>query len=347
LKILLSSYSFAPAVGGLETVSHLLAREFWALGHQVIVATETNALPGGEGERSFEVYRKPKPSVLVELVRWSDICFHNNISLSGVWPLLAITRPWVIAHHMWLPDLGEPGGIKGRLKRLMLRLASANISVSRAVADSLNVTSHVIGNPYDDSVFVRLSHIERVTDLIFVGRVIADKGIDLALHAIANLATQGLHLSLTVVGDGPEMVSMHGLRSELKLEERVRFVGKKTGIELVELLNRHEVQIVPSRWNEPFGVVALEGIACGCVIVGSDGGGLADAIGPCGLGFRNGDVAGLTETLATVFRKPEVRAAYRKQANEHLAKHSARMVALQYLDVFDAALASTCCRHSV
>jgi glycosyltransferase involved in cell wall biosynthesis len=346
VKILLSSYFFAPAVGGLATVSSLLAREFGALGHEVIVVTETKALPSGESEIPFEVYRGPTANQLARLVRWSDIYFHSNISLTCAWPLLMINRPWVIAHHIWLPDLGEPGGMKGRMKRLMLHLA-ANISVSRAVADSLNVPSHVIGNPYNDSVFMRLSHIERVADLIFVGRVISDKGIDLVLQALARLAIQGLRLNLTIVGDGPDMVPSKALCGELKLEAQVRFVGVKTGIELVELLNQHEVQVVPSRWNEPFGVVALEGIACGCVIVGSNGGGLLDAIGPCGLSFRNGDVMALAQALTSLFRTPELRESYRRRASEHLAKHSARSVAQQYLDVFDEVIAARSLRRVV
>ena len=51
---------------------------------------------------------------------------------------------------------------------------------------------------------------------------------------------------------------------------------------MVEELNRHEIMVVPSRWNELFGVVALEGMACGCAMLVSDGGGLPDAVGYAG-----------------------------------------------------------------
>jgi glycosyltransferase involved in cell wall biosynthesis len=46
----------------------------------------------------------------------------------------------------------------------------------------------------------------------------------------------------------------------------VDFVGTKTDHELVKLLNTHQIMVVPSLWNEPFGLVALEGVACGCVL---------------------------------------------------------------------------------
>ena len=338
MKILLSSYSFAPAVGGLETVSHLLAREFQALGHQVIVATETSALPSGEAERSFEVYRRPTASVLARLVRWSDISFHNNITLSGVWPLLSITRPWVIAHQTWLPDLGEPAGLRGRLKRLMLRLAAANVSISRAIADSLNVSSDVIGNPYDDSVFVRLSHIERVADLIYVGRLVPDKGVDVMLRALAILASQGKRPVTTIVGDGPSRAELEAMTARLGLSGNVTFVGTKMGGALAELLNQHKIMVVPSKWEEPFGIVALEGIACGCMVLAARSGGLPEAVGPCGKIFLKNDHAALADDLALLLSRPELMAPYRAQAGEHLCKHFPQVVAERYLEVFRRAL---------
>lgn len=77
--------------------------------------------------------------------------------------------------------------------------------------------------------------------------------------------------------------------------------------------------VVPSLWDEPFKIVALEGIACGCVVVGSKGGGLKDAIGPCGLTFDNGDVAGLTAQLINLLANLDQLTAYRKKAKEHLS----------------------------
>ena len=61
----------------------------------------------------------------------------------------------------------------------------------------------------------------------------------------------------------------------LGLERQVEFTGVLQGETLVRTLNAHRIMVVPSRTPEPFGVVALEGIACGCVVVGSEGGGLS------------------------------------------------------------------------
>ena len=96
--------------------------------------------------------------------------------------------------------------------------------------------------------------------------------------------------------------------------------------------------VVPSLWDEPFGIVALEGIACGCVVVGSSGGGLKDAIGECGVTFPNGDVAALTEALANLLTNPEQLDSYRQKAQSHLARHQPTEVAKAYLKVFEEAV---------
>ena len=96
---------------------------------------------------------------------------------------------------------------------------------------------------------------------------------------------------------------------------------------MAELLNRHRILVVPSRWAEPFGIVALEGIACGCVVVGSENGGLKEAIGPCGITFENGNVRALADQLKRLLNEPEAQASFRQHAVEHLAKFQSDAVA--------------------
>ena len=100
----------------------------------------------------------------------------------------------------------------------------------------------------------------------------------------------------------------------------------------------HQIMVVPSRWLEPFGIVALEGIACGCVVVGSAGGGLKDAIGPCGVTFPNGDIQTLTQKIADLLLNPYKLATYKAKAELHLLPHKRLAVAEAYLKVFEQAI---------
>jgi glycosyltransferase involved in cell wall biosynthesis len=122
------------------------------------------------------------------------------------------------------------------------------------------------------------------------------------------------------------------MAKDLKLP--VVFLGSLRGEALAQELNRHEIMVVPSRWKEPFGIVALEGMACGCKLVGSDGGGLPDAIGPGGITFKRGDVNDLARAISQALPleiDPSV-------VEAHLQNHRIESVAKSYLKVFENAI---------
>ena len=312
----------------------MLARGFAAHGHDVCVVTQT---PGHlNNDLPFRIVRRPSPLALLQLTHWSEVMFHNNISLQVAWPLLLVRRPWVVAHHIWIYTDGV-NGLKGRLKHRVLRWAHC-ISISNAIAAHIHVPSTVISNPYDDSLFRPLADIPKANDLVFVGRLVVDKGVDILLRALHNIHTRGFYRPhLTIIGGGPEEEKLRHLAAELNIDSIVRFVGQLQGEQLVRELNAHNILVVPSRWNEPFGIVALEGIACGCVVVASAGGGLEDAVGPCGLTFPNGDIGALEKRLEELFSKPNLANELRQHAKHHLEKHSKARVVLSYLEIIEKA----------
>jgi glycosyltransferase involved in cell wall biosynthesis len=171
--------------------------------------------------------------------------------------------------------------------------------------------------------------------LVALGRLVSDKGFDLLIEALALLAKQGCRPRLTLIGDGPEKPKLMQMAKDLGVAEQISFLGAKSGPALAEELNRHRIMVVPSRWKEPFGIVALEGIACGCVTVGSSGGGLADAIGPCGPTFPNGDVNALVAVLSRLLKTPDELAQFRKPAAEHLRRHHPATIAARFLELFE------------
>jgi glycogen(starch) synthase len=329
MKILLTSLLFAPSIGGIETVSMLLAKEFVAAGHSVKVATMT---PGEEQPAyPFEVLRKPSLSQLAEAARWCDIFFQSNISLPLAAPLLRVRRPWFIVHHTWIPETGW----NNRLKRFLLGFGHS-ISISQAVAKSLPVNSEIIPNPYDATLFRPITSVPRTGDLVALGRLVSDKGFDLLVQALAVLRQEGYRPALTIIGDGPERSNLVKQASELNVSDQIAFVGAMTGLDLATELNRHRIAVIPSRWKEPFGLVALETIACGCVPVGSKEGGLSDAIGPCGVTFPNGDVKALAAALSRLLKTPELLLQYRQHMEGHLDKHRPSAVAANYLRLFES-----------
>lgn len=329
MKILLGSHHFFPNTGGIETASNLLAREFVALGHEVRLVTQTE----GNGNFPFQVIRRPGAFELLRQVRWCDVLLQNNISLRTLWPLLFVRRPLFIAHQTWITNPDGSIAWQHRLKRFVLRYATS-LAISRAIAEQLPGSSIQVGNPYDDKVFTDLPPEPRTKELIFVGRLVSDKGAEFLLEAMALLESKP---RLTIAGDGPERAQLEKQAADLDLQSRVDFIGSQASEPLAKLLRQYQILVVPSRWREPFGIVALEGIACGCVVVGSAEGGLVEAIGPCGVTFPNGDAPALANRLSRLLADPAERDRLRQNAATHLARFTPRHVAGLYLDAMKSA----------
>lgn len=333
MKILISSHAFAPSIGGIETVSALLAAEFVRSGHEVAVVTQT----GGESEEqfSFRVLRQPSLGELSRVLRWCDIFWQNNLSLRTLWPAFFLRTPIVITHQG--SYCRRPSGIDlvQRMKHAVVQ-HTTSVAISAAVAACFEVRSQIIPNPFDARLFAPgPAATDRPNELIFVGRLVTEKGLDVLLGALEQLQ---ISAGLTIVGAGPELAATQDLTAQLGLSDRVTFAGPQRGADLVALLLQHQILVVPSRYDEPFGVVALEGIACGCVVVGSSGGGLPEAIGPCGLTFPNGNAAALAALLEELLSEPNECARLAANARQHLARFHPAVIAQAYLHLFQTKL---------
>jgi glycosyltransferase involved in cell wall biosynthesis len=333
MKILFYSYAFAPSVGGIETVGGILAEQFVRLGSTVTVVTHT---PGEPVSAGYEIVRRPSLGKLRQLAHNSTIVFQNNISLRTLLPLLFCRKPVVVAHHTWLTRANGRRSWQDYLKLAVLPMCH-NISISKAVAETLPVKSVVIGNPFQTGEFMGLRDSPRTRDIVFMGRLVSDKGCDLLLLALSLLKGEGVCPTVSIIGDGAELPALKCMVDELGLSHQVVFLGavrEGRGREVA----RHRIMVIPSRWAEPFGVVALEGLAAGCVIAASSGGGLPEAVGPCGVLFPNGDVEAMASALKDLLTLPALREELISNSARHLRSFEPEFVAKKYLDVFQSAL---------
>ncbi len=332
MKILLATHVFSPSIGGIESSSLDLALAFSRLEHEVHVLTQTvsNNLADNQG---LKVIRHPGVRELFRALKWCDVYFQNNISLQTAWPLIFKRKPCVVCTQTWLKNTDGSTGMGTHLKKLALRFVT-NVYISKAVRDHVGYEGSIIPNPYDSQTFRIIPEIKRERSLVYLGRLVSDKGCDLLIHSLAMLRDGGLALPLTIIGAGSEEKALKDLVTAKKLVDQVFFAGALKGEALARELNRHQVLVIPSRWEEPFGIVALEGIACGCLVVGSENGGLPEAIGPCGITFQNENVADLSLAIQKVFEKREIIQRSPETVFRHLNRHRVEVVADQYVEIF-------------
>lgn len=330
MRILISSRAFLPLYGGLEQVMASLAEEFAKAGHSVTVAAENDGPEEGPG---YRVVRRPGARGLYRLARAAEVCLSANVSLNTAPPLLASRRPLVISHQGLYPR-----NLNGAAKRLTARLAT-NIFCSAFVKRALGLPGVVVPNTYRHGVFVRGDQVDRTEDMIAFGRMVSDKGFHLPIEALAWLRDQSVHRRLTLTGDGPERARLEQLAQRLGVADRVRFTGALTGGALAREIARHQTCIIPSVWEEPFGIVALEALACGVQLIVARTGGLPEASGPGAVFF----VAGDAKALAAALARPadQVSPALAAAQRAFLDQHAPAAIAARYLDVLRLALLRT------
>lgn len=339
-NILISSYRFHPHVGGIETVALIVAEELAKQGYTIKVMTQTPAGQHDQKNLPFEIIRRPSPLQTLNLVRWCDLSLMNDSdSLRASWPLFALRKPSIVVHHSKKIPTERFFPWQELWIRHMLQQAE-NIAVSQALGKQLAVPFTVISNPYNDDLFFEMPEVKRNQDLVFLGRLDHQKGLDLLFKALKLLKEQSSTPCLTVIGTGIEETNFRRLAQDLGIAAQVDFVGEKTGLELVRLLNAHQIMVVPSRLFEAFGLVVLEGIACGCVTLGSAQGGLPEAIGPCGETFISEDVQDLARQLLNLWRDPERLSTYRAKAKGYLRQFRRDRIAVSYMEVIERVLNS-------
>ena len=326
MKIVIYCSSFAPAIGGMEKLNETLAAEFTAMGHEVHVITETpGSLP-----LPYPVTRGPSFGKFLAIARWADVILSAPLSLKRYLPIALARRPVFFS----MPDRLGGAGLQ-RITALLKRFLAGRHGVivpSRYMATHF-ANARVITNPYDDKVFRLPDTSEPRHGFVFVGRFVEWKGVQILIEAFTNVADQLPGHDLTLIGAGPEEPRLRLLSQSLGIGDRVHFAGVEKGTALAESIGRHAVMVVPSIGAEPFGIVALEGLACGCRLVVSQVGGLPEAVGPHAVLAEGGDMASLAGGLVEAIRLGPPKCS---EIEEYLTGFAPRRVAGSYLAAFAA-----------
>lgn len=321
MRVLISTVAFPPSVGGMETAALDIASGLAERGHDVTVAATT---PNSEPDRyPFKVVRNPDAKTMWDLTRNTDVLWQNHISLRMVWPALLQRRPVIFMHHIWLDTDPGSGTKYGSLKRQVCKLGT-NAFVSSALRDAVRLDGPIIPNSYNGEIFRFRDDIRPDRDVVFLGRLTKVKGVDLLVEAIGLAAKNGIVITASIIGTGPEEAALKAQAEAAGVADRIVFTGPLRGEALAQTLSRHRIAVVPSRWEEPFGIVALEVLASGCVAVVANSGALPEVVGPCGPVFRKDDAASLAAVLEDLVRHPDRIASYRALIPAHLEQYTRR-----------------------
>lgn len=213
---------------------------------------------------------------------------------------IACLRSHCLSLPHWLRD-------QLRYRRIdeVVRKAAAIVSTSDALRETLaeqGIDSRRV-HLFSDPPAPRLPRRPASTPLfLFVGRLDIEKGVDTLLRAFAICHGSLAESRLRIVGRGGLRPSLEQLASSLGVQDSVTFCGWQEPQEINHELSHAWALVAPSRWPEPFGLVALEAILRGVPAVVPALGGMAETVehGVTGLVFPAGDVRALSEQMVNL-----------------------------------------------
>jgi glycogen(starch) synthase len=171
--------------------------------------------------------------------------------------------------------------------------------------------------------------------ILCLGRLVHEKGFDVALAAFARVCNQFPDLHLIVAGDGPERAKLQEHAVGLSIADRVRFTGWVAPEAVPELINSTAMLVIPSRWQEPFGLIALEAAFLAKPIVATRVGGLPEIVEheKSGLLVEPESSGALAEAMAHLLTHPE---AARRMGEAARSRAQERFAWEAYVDSHDA-----------
>jgi glycosyltransferase involved in cell wall biosynthesis len=301
MRILIINSEYPPVGGGAGNASAQIAHQFENMGHKVAVVTSRfDRLPHREQSDNVNIFRIPslrrrqdRSNSLEQIVFilsasfWSLSLiphFRPNATLAffGV-PSGAVA--WLIKMIFQIPYIislrgGDVPGFRpydfdvyhklvAPFLRIIWKNASAVVANSnglRRIAKTFDSRFEIsiIPNGVDLELYKAADHDWSFPRLLSVGRIVHQKGLDLAMHALGGL--KELNWEWRIAGDGPQMLMLQSLAQELGLSDRVVFLGWQSREQMLESYKKSNVFLFPSR-HEGMPNAILEAMASGLPVV--------------------------------------------------------------------------------
>jgi glycogen(starch) synthase len=302
MRLLFWSELFLPDIGGVEIWSAQLIHALQRKGHDclAVACQGPNPMPDRSIFEGIPVHRfrfhaallRKDLAAIKKLV--ADVAALKREFQPDVIHINS-SQPSVLFHEKsaaavacaTLVTVHEPPILAARNSMLarLLRRADWVVGVSQAMRDDAQSLvpdianrCSVIYNAVDEEPEVVAPLNPDAHELFCVGRLVPEKGWDIAIRALGHVRNAYPNVRMTIVGDGPERSNLEALAAEIGVSRSVRFTGWVSPSDVSPLLRSAFVVLMPSRWREPFGLVALQAAEAGRPVVASRVGGLAEIV---------------------------------------------------------------------
>nr|WP_284288673.1 glycosyltransferase [Angustibacter aerolatus] len=189
---------------------------------------------------------------------------------------LVVTWHEVWGRDYWVDYLGPLGRVAAALERLAASLPDHVVAASTGTADRLvdlgvpRERLTAVPNGVDAAEIEAAVPAADAADVLCVGRLLANKNVDVLVDAVALLRERGRRVTATVIGTGPERERLAAQVERLGLGDQVRLLEPlEQRLDVLGAMKSARVLAFPTV-REGFGMVALEALACGTPVVTTD-----------------------------------------------------------------------------
>lgn len=174
----------------------------------------------------------------------------------------------------WYDYMGRPGWVGKQIEKMVTRLPQLIIADSKKVREQLldvNINHHwgikVVPDGVDNALIAGIEPSEDKYDVVYVGRMLAHKNVEVLIHALAGLDG----VTAAIIGQGESLVRCVRLSEELGIGDRVKFLGHvETDEEVYATIKSSKVLVLPST-QEGHPLVIPEAYACGVPVIAIEG----------------------------------------------------------------------------
>ena len=350
MRVLFWSDWFLPSIGGVEVFSARLLPALAARGHDITVVAGHHApgLPDITDFSGVTVRRFPfhpllaandlerTAGVLARVARLKrelapDVVHLNTLGPSILFHLRTQTprSPVLLTMHSpVMPDATRPDTLyaQGLQSATWINCNSQAVRADLCrLVPALCSRSSVTYYGMDPPSLAPAPRPREGPVVLAYGRLVHDKGFDLAVRAFAMVASRWPRARLVIAGEGPVKAELQHLAAASGIAHAVEFAGAVAPREVPALLNTASLVVVPSRWDEPFGLVALEAALMERPVIATRAGGLAEVVehGRTGFVIEREDVVALAQALVHLLGDPgaadRIGATARRRALERFA----------------------------
>jgi glycosyltransferase involved in cell wall biosynthesis len=323
--------------GGHERLVYMFAKEYHRLGHDVeLLVTKGSVVEGcfvhGYGKEGFPStkwqQRKAVPYVWWFLFknRSKYDMVHNFGRLAYLIPILnsPVKKIMTYGREIWSQNIQQI--LKWKHKRLIFTGCSYNL-ISRVMAGG---DWKAVYNAIDFKKFSLVTDLN-ISDspLIFLGRIERIKGCHTAID-VAKITKKKLIIAGNI-SRLPEEI--HYFESEIKPHIdgiNVEFIGEVNDVQKNELLGKSAAFLMPIEWNEPFGIVMIEAMACGTPVIAFPYGSVPEVVDEGITGFVVKDKGEMIKAVGSI---NNIDRSLCRQTAER--RFDVSVIAKQYLSLFE------------